>query len=143
MEHTVRCRSTAGKEHRHTGGIVEYRIVEGNDEILYTAVSGTYSEIEGTRIIEELHEECEKRKKRKLLVDITGKDGVIPVADRFFFGKQIAGLYRYNVKMAVIGRKSHITRFSETVAVNRGGNLGIFDNKPDAVAWLKSTHKKR
>lgn len=116
---------------------MEYKLIKTGKDLLYFEVIGNYSQQEGERIIKELHNRCVKGKISKILVDITKKDGNIPVLDRFFFGTLIAKLFSYKIKMAVIGKKDQVTRFSEVVASNRGARLGIFREKKEAIKWLK------
>jgi hypothetical protein len=117
---------------------MKYRLVEENKSYLHFEITGKYSKYKGKKIIEDIFEQCVEKKVNRLMVDIRKKIGVISDWDRFFFGEFIARVFTYKVKLAVIGKKELINRFSETVAVNRGTQLFIFSEIPEALDWLLS-----
>jgi len=56
-------------------------------------------------------------------------------------GKYVSELYLTyggKIRMAIVGSEPYIDpdRFGETVATNRGGDVGVFTSMTDALAWL-------
>jgi len=115
---------------------MKYNLVESKKEYLHLEITGKYSLEQGEKLFEKIHDECVERKIKKLLLDITKKEGVIPTMDRFIFGKLIANLFSTDIKFALIAKKDQINKFSETVAVNRGARFNIFSDKTEAIEWL-------
>ncbi|HUI30046.1 MAG TPA: DUF4180 domain-containing protein [Candidatus Acidoferrales bacterium] len=115
---------------------MKYSLKETKEDYSYFEITGIYSLDEGKKMIEEIYNHCMENKIHKLLVDITKKDGIIPNFDRFVLGELIAKLFSFRIKLAVIGKKDQINKFSETVAHNRGSQLFIFSDKTEALEWL-------
>jgi len=72
-------------------------------------------------------------------LDLTGTPPT--VMDRFTMGKYVSELYLTyggKIRMAIVGSEPYIDpdRFGETVATNRGGDVGVFTSMTDALAWL-------
>lgn len=55
---------------------------------------------------------------------------------RYRTGELMAEIFGARFKLAFLGRAEGITRFAETVAVNRGARVCVFADEKDAVAWL-------
>jgi len=78
-----------------------------------------------------------------ILVDATGLHGRSPTTmDRFGFGEGIAELQRRSraaVWLALVGKEPIVNpgRFAETVAVNRGGFMKVFEDTDEVAAWIR------
>lgn len=116
---------------------MEYRLVENTDQYIHFKITGEYSLGIGKEILGKLVDLCRESKNNKLMVDIREKDGEIPQMDRFFLGEHIAKInFGTSIKLAVIGKKEQINKFSEIVAQNRGTQLKIFSDVKEARKWL-------
>jgi hypothetical protein len=115
---------------------MKFEVIEANHDYLFVEITGDYKLYSGMKLMEEIFDLCQERNVNKILIDITKKQGMISNWDRYILGKLIAKLFSYKIKLAVIGRKELINKFSETVAQNRGGKLFISSDKADAMEWL-------
>jgi hypothetical protein len=77
---------------------------------------------------------------RKLLLDLSGIQGPISMADRYDLGVRGAALAGDLRKVAVFAPPELIDRdkFGIRVARNRGATADIFPAREEAVAWLLS-----
>ena len=74
---------------------------------------------------------------KKLFLDISKMPGRIKPMERYEVGVKAATLFRYKLKVAVLYKTEEINRFAETVALNRGMNVKIFNTKEEAISWLE------
>lgn len=79
---------------------------------------------------------------RRLLV-VSSATGNYPVLDAYLINSKLeeCGVQRgWKIAFVNLDQASFPdVKFAETVAVNRGFNLGVFDNEPDARVWLMGT----
>jgi hypothetical protein len=103
-------------------------------------LTGDYT-LEGfKRVIDEILVETARRGCPKVLLDTsTLAIGNLSTFDRFEMGRYAAGVWGYRVKAAVIALPEVLTRFAETVAVNRGAMVAVFARDDEALAWLRSS----
>ena len=108
-----------------------------NDSYITLVIAGKYDKEEFLSYPQLVLEQCQKEGVNKVLVDGTSLSGTdVPTMDRFFIGEEIANQLRFKVKVAVVWPKEHINRFTETVAVNRGGLMIVVDTVDAAHNWL-------
>ena len=80
---------------------------------------------------------------RAILMDATGLHGYSPTAmERFGFAEAVAELQRSrgdNIWIAFVGKEPMVDpgRFGETVAVNRGAALKVFEDSGEAADWIR------
>ena len=80
---------------------------------------------------------------RAILMDATGLHGYSPTAmERFGFAEAVAELQRSrggNIWIAFVGKEPLVDpgRFGETVAVNRGAALKVFEDPGEAADWIR------
>jgi hypothetical protein len=101
--------------------------------------TGTGTLEEPWRQFELIAENSKRANKNKLLLDFTEAHAKIPLADRYFFVKEMRIFARYKVvKVAVVGRSEQLDykKFGELVAMNQGVNGRVFTNVEDAEEWL-------
>jgi hypothetical protein len=110
-------------------------VTEGAGFIRVT-ISGPTSSTRRLRLIGRIAAEIKSRGVSSVLVDSLGSTGEISTVDRFEFGKEAARLLGAGTKVAIILVRARADRFAETVARNRGGNIGIFTSEADALDWL-------
>ncbi len=86
---------------------------------------------------------CSARGISRVLIDLRGMGGGLDTLETY----EVAGHelprqpnVRRFLRSAILDQPGNIERirFFETVAVNRGLNVKIFDNEEQAVRWLKS-----
>ena len=76
----------------------------------------------------------EKHGTGDVILDLQGLDVAPPTMELFEFASDLP--VELQIAM-VFGEHTHDDlRFIETVAVNRGRNINLFDNDPDALEWL-------
>ena len=76
---------------------------------------------------------------RKVLVDVRGITAPLQTWDLHQFGISIGEHRREHMTYAVVGSgdlSAH--RFVETVAINRGAEIRVFDDPDVALAWLRA-----
>lgn len=104
---------------------------------LAARLEGAYTLDAFKRAIDEILAEAKRRGRRCVLVDTTPMTiEDFPMFDRYEIGRYAAKTWSYHLKAAVLALPQHINRFAETVALNRGANLHVFTDKPEALAWL-------
>lgn len=120
----------------------EIRIIVLDDYVNIVA-SGSYSLLKANNLFKLSIDNGNANRKSKLLIDVIGVEGHIPVFERFQFSEFLAS-YRakHHIglvdKIAVVGYEPivHNGRFGETVAVNRGANVRVFTDQDSASRWL-------
>ncbi len=111
--------------------------IEEKRDYLYIILLGEFSREEFLKLIDTFWDECNKRKKDRLLLNalkIYNPD--IPKIERFALGEKIAKLVGYKIKISVVWPKKYIDNFAETVAVNRGSRMFVHDDLDIAREWL-------
>ena len=131
-----------GKAGKEMSMVLEIRPESG---FLNVDAVGKFSLNEAKRTFLEMLEAAAQHKSQKVLFDgrkLTGKPELI---ERFYYGSFAAravadfrgGVLRFTIFAYVL--KEPVLdprRFGETVAVNRGMSVKVFDNLEDAVKWL-------
>ena len=114
---------------------------------LRARVTGSFSLSEAQRTFIEILEAVARTKVKKVLLDGRGIAGNPELIERFYYGEFAAHAvwdftdhgvshgtrFAYVLEVPVLDPG----RFGETVAVNRGMFVKIFDNEQDALAWLR------
>jgi hypothetical protein len=112
-------------------------IIERVNDYLYLTVSGEYDFADFEAYIKIIHERCEEGMIYKILFDAFNVKGIdIPTMERYFLGIEVAEHLAYRIKLAVVWHKEFINHFGETVAKNRGADIGVFGNMEAALQWL-------
>jgi hypothetical protein len=113
-----------------------YFFVGENNHIVMT-VSGDYDFDDFKTYLKIIHAKCEQEGIFKMLLNALDVEGIdIPTLERYFLGVEAADQLTYRVKLAVAWHREYINYFMETVAVNRGGNVGVFGSSEQALEWL-------
>jgi len=74
----------------------------------------------------------------KVLLDAKDLDYNINDFDRYRIGEMIASFYKKNfIRIACLRCKDIINDFTEVVAYNRGAYFKFFNDKKEAINWLK------
>jgi len=56
--------------------------------------------------------------------------------EKYYIGSLGAEMYRGRIKVAMLRKQEYINKFTENVAVNRGGQLYIVSDEKEALRWL-------
>jgi hypothetical protein len=110
---------------------------ERTNDYLYMTVTGTYRLQDFKSYVKIIRDKCEEEQTFKILMDALDVAGIdIPTIERYYMGIEVAEQLKYKIKLAIVWHKEFINHFGETVAVNRGGNIGVFSNMEAAMKWL-------
>ena len=100
-------------------------------------LSGEYDFDDFVIYLKIIYAKCENEGNFKMLLDALGIEGIdIPTVERYYMGIEAAEQLNYKVKLAVVWHKEYVNYFGETVAVNRGANVGVFGSTEQAIKWL-------
>lgn len=101
-------------------------------------VKGKYIFNELNDLIEVVRNKSDEFSCPKILFDFTAVEGLMPDLDKYKIGIKVAGEITGRIRMAIIDRPENINKFGETVSLNRGANVRVFNNNPLALQWLTS-----
>ncbi len=120
---------------------IDVRVEPGH---VYLQCKGTYSLAEAKRVFQKVVDSALECDRSRVLVDVFGVTGNVPTIDRYevavFLAEYIIAHALGKIwKIVVVGHEPPIDpdRFGETVAVNRGVNLGVTTNIDEAFELLK------
>lgn len=105
------------------------------DDYLKIRLTGEnpFSEIE--EILTTIMRLAEDNKRNRVLIDAVDIPDVTDM-EKYYLGTLGATMYRGKIKVALLRKQEHINKFTENVAVNRGGELYISSDESDALDWL-------
>jgi len=118
---------------------------------LDVSATGEFSLEEAKRTFLELVDAIVRHKYDRVVVDGRKIKGEPRFIERFYYGefvaqtvKKVLGTSSINTKFAYILVEPVLDpeRFGETVAINRGMNVKVFDNTDDAFGWLELDNPK-
>jgi hypothetical protein len=122
--------------------------------VLRVIAAGEFSLEEARRTFLEILDAVAQQKAEKILFDGRELKGDPETMERFFYGEFAAQAvakytrqygaprapqFAYVLQEPVLDPR----RFGETVAVNRGMRVKVFDNLDDALVWPKATPSKK
>jgi hypothetical protein len=110
-------------------------VTEGPGFVRIT-VSGPSTGARLRRLLERVVAEIESRGMARVLIDGREVPPPIPTTDKYDIGVAVARALDARTKLAVLGRPVNIDHFFETVARNRGANVGVFTEEKAALEWL-------
>jgi hypothetical protein len=113
--------------------------VEVRETYLFVKGKGVFS-IEGAlRGFKELVELSNKHNRTKILADLCDVSGDDNVLSLYEVGVQMPKLWKGTRCLAIFNRPEQILpdRFWQNVTRNQGLNTGVFDNLPEAIAWIE------
>ena len=114
---------------------------------LYVEVKGSFSLEEAQQNFTAILEDVREHGTEKILIDGREVSGEPATIERFYYGEFVAsavkdlvdaGWDRRHPQFAYVMREPILDplRLGETVAVNRGMNVKVFENHYEAVEWL-------
>ena len=105
---------------------------------LVLKLSGEYDFQEYMSLSKVILDKCNEELVYNVLVDSLELDySKMTVVNRFYLGEKFAEVLRSKVNIVIVLSDIYITRFSETVAVNRGLKTKIFSDIESAKEWFK------
>lgn len=113
-----------------------YYFEKENNHIVMN-VSGEYDFDDFVTYLKIIYAKCEDEGIYKMIFNVLDVKGIdVPTIERYYLGIETAQQLNYKVKLAVIWHKEYTTHLAETVAVNRGGIVSVFENTETALKWL-------
>lgn len=115
-------------------------------EYLRATLAGEFSLDEAKRTFFDIVEAARRLGIDRIVIDGLAVTGVPQFLERFDYAQFTAELsVLLSIREGFTGRFAYVMRiplkdpgqFGETVAVNRGMNVKVFDNLEDAVRWLR------
>jgi hypothetical protein len=107
------------------------------DDYLKIHLSGEYLHSEINQILMTIKKLSEENNRTRILVDAWDLPDM-PDMEKFGIGKLGAEMFGPKIKVAMLRKPEHINKFTENVAVNRGGILYIVSDEQEAIRWLLS-----
>lgn len=105
---------------------------------LVLKLSGEFDFHEYMSLSKVILDKCNEELVFNVLVDSLELDySKLTVMNRFYLGEKFADVLRLKVNLVIVLSDIYITRFSETVAVNRGLKTKIFSDIESAKEWFK------
>ncbi len=115
--------------------VVKMKQIIARENHLFVEFSEPYELQTCIDLMQEISEICRRDNITKVLGDIRNMPGRISAIDRFKLGIAGADIIR-RARVAIVYRKEDLNWFFETVIVNRGANVRVFDNTEEASKWL-------
>ena len=115
---------------------LELQIREVDTHLSIRAV-GQYSLASLEAVFDRAKEESEKRGLPRVILDVTGVAGTIPVMDKLALGEHCSKIWKPEFRMAIISTAGGVDRFFENVAWNRGAQLAVVPNQAAALVSLR------
>ena len=113
---------------------------EKKEGYLSLTISGEYDKMDFLSYPQLVKDECEKEGTHKVLVNaLNVTETNPPTMERFFFGEKLADVLHGKIKFAFVWPEKDINKFTETVAINRGGYVWVFGDVETAKKWLLGT----
>jgi hypothetical protein len=110
-------------------------VVEGSG-FVRISVAGAPTAPRLFNLLQRIVVESESRALSRVLVDATEVTPPTPTAEKFDIGAATARVLAGRVRLAVFALPEHVDHFFETVARNRGADVGVFTDEKTALAWL-------
>ena len=118
--------------------------------VLHVLAAGQFDLVDAARSFLEVTKVIDKHQSEKVIFDGRGVFGNVKAAERFYYGELVAltlrkpqpdGGYHAGPQIAYVLVEPVLdpARLGETVAVNRGANVKMFDDYEEAIQWLGVT----
>jgi hypothetical protein len=112
---------------------------EKKENYLHLVLTGEYDKDDFMFYPKLISQTCAEENSKRIMVNALSLQGTdLSTMDRFDIAENLANTLGSKAKIAVVWPKEHITRFAETVAVNRGTLINVVGSIVDAELWLKS-----
>lgn len=116
-------------------------LVSFNDDYALFAPDGSWNLHDGISFVTETIRYCRSNQIRGLIVDVRSVIGLKnpSVAEKFWYTQDWAKAAERDVAIALVANRDQIdpTKIGVTMAENVGLRSHVFDNREDAIEWLK------
>jgi hypothetical protein len=109
---------------------------QNKGDYLFAEASGPYSLEVLMSTIHQVAKHCRKENLNKAVIDLRNMEGDPSILDRYRLGIEIANVWKWSIKVAVIARAEVVNHMSENTAVNRGARMLTTSNESQAMEWL-------
>jgi len=100
------------------------------------AVTGPYSRAKVDSLLHRVRAEASRQERARVLV-VAGEIALdLTTSDRYALGVEFSRTLPRGVRLAIVVDPAAIDGFAETVARNRGADVGVFGTEAAARAWL-------
>ena len=103
---------------------------------LVATVCGEWEPTAITEVLTLIRDKAQQTASSRILIDAFNLRPPSIEFYRFLAGQDLAVLFPFSLKVAVLGRAEQITKFGENVAVNRGARVLVCSEKTEALRWL-------
>jgi hypothetical protein len=112
---------------------------EKEDNYIRMVVSGEYDFDDFKTYLKIIYAKCENERIYKIILDALGVEGIdIPTLEKYFLGVEVAEQLHNKIKLAVLWHKEYTTYLGQTVVIDKGGQICVFESNELAIAWLLS-----
>jgi|SRR5271157_1122567 len=115
---------------------LEIQIHEVDTHLSIKAV-GQYSLANLHDLFDRVKKESENRANPRVILDVSGVAGAIPVLDMLVLGEHCARFWRPSLRAAIVSPVGGLNRFFENVARNRGVQIAVVPNQGAAIEWVR------
>ena len=110
---------------------------ETKDNYIQMTVSGEYDFDDFKTYLKIIYAKCENEGISKMILNCLDVEGIdIPTLERYFLGVEVAEQLTDKIKLAVVWHIEYTNYLGQAVAVNRGGNVSVFETNETALEWL-------
>lgn len=113
--------------------VTEYAERDGH---LFVKARGPWTATLAATLIDEVRDEAQKRGFHRILLDLRELSRPASEMTRFITGEHLSSVLKAPYKVAAFAHAEAINKFGETVARNRGANVGVFPDELAATDWL-------
>ena len=112
--------------------------IEIADGVVRAAIASAFHLDKAKAFLLEILSRARAEQLNKVLIDIRGITGDIPMMARFDFGVFLADQRPRAIKIAFVGTDKQVLsdRFTENVSANRGVQMKVTTDPAEALAWL-------
>jgi hypothetical protein len=119
-------------------GAVTIRLqITDKGDYLIVNVEGTWTDASLDELLEQVRNEADARGHDCILLNLSRMPPPESELLQFWAGERVANRLPPPFRVAACVPAHLITRFGETVAVNRGATLAVFADEREASEWLK------
>ncbi len=106
------------------------------DSHLSIKAVGQYSLEDLYALFDTVKEESKKRAKQRVILDITGVAGNVPILDMHGLGEHCSEVWKLAFRIAIVSPVGGVDKYFENVLWNRGVQVAVVPNQCAAMEWL-------
>ena len=109
---------------------------ESDKALLRVTLEGDYPTDNVAQLVAQIREQQLSHNCNKILIHALAVEKPQSEFDRYTSGEALSSTFGNQVRIAIVYPAEITTKFTETVAVNRGAFLRIMPTEEDAINWL-------